>query len=208
MTGLWGDLNFIAGPVSLDFVNTAAWTEDGSLKSERLESFAAAIDWAVSAKALPGEVADGLHPLAQEQRRPAELALGRLRRFRQDLVDVVVPIAAGTRATPEAEDALARWFREAQANACLELIEGRFHFHVTKNASSLEILLWILAQDALRLLTTANLGRLRRCERDHCWWFFLDTSKSGRRRWCDMRACGNVTKARRYYAKHHPHAAV
>jgi predicted RNA-binding Zn ribbon-like protein len=204
----WTDLDFVAGPVSLDFANTASWTEDGSLSRERVATYSCAIDWALVAKAIPHDVAEGLRTLAADNQRESDLALGRLRRFRQDMVEIVVSIAAGTKANPEAEDDLARWFREAQANASLRLIDGRFSFDVAKAASSLDLILWILAQDALRVLTTANLGRLRRCEKDHCWWFFLDTSKNGRRRWCDMSACGNVTKARRHYAKHHPHAAA
>jgi predicted RNA-binding Zn ribbon-like protein len=208
MKSTWTELDFIAGPVSLDFANTASWTEDGSLTRERIGSYASAADWALAAKAISDEVAEGLRNLAQDNERDAEQALGRLRRFRQDMVDIVVAVTAGTKADPEAEDDLARWFRDAQANASLRLIDGRFSFDVAKTASSLDLILWILAQDALRVLTTANLGRLRRCEKDHCWWFFLDTSKNGRRRWCDMSACGNVTKARRHYAKHHPHAAA
>jgi predicted RNA-binding Zn ribbon-like protein len=208
MNHTWTELDFIAGAPSLDFANTASWTEDGSLRRERVHSYANAVDWAVAAKVLPREMADVLRLLSEENAREAEVALGRLRRFRQDMVDVVVAVSAGTNSPPDAQDDLARWFREAQANASLRLVEGRFSFDVAKTASSLDLLLWILAQDALRVLTTANLGRLRRCEKDHCWWFFLDTSKNGRRRWCDMSACGNVTKARRYYAKHHPHAAA
>ena len=206
MSATWGDLDFVAGPVSIDFVNTASWTEDGSLRRERLESFSSAVAWAVRAKVLESDACEKLRDLAAQNSRAAELALGRLRRFRQDLADVAVSVAAGTQVPVEAEDDLARWFREAQTNATLRYIKGRFYFDVTKSANSLDTILWILAQDALRVLTTANLGRLRRCEKDHCWWFFLDTSKNGRRRWCDMSSCGNIAKARRYYAKHHPHA--
>jgi predicted RNA-binding Zn ribbon-like protein len=32
-----------------------------------------------------------------------------------------------------------------------------------------------------------------------CGWLFLDESRGKRRRWCDMKDCGNREKARRYY---------
>jgi predicted RNA-binding Zn ribbon-like protein len=32
---------------------------------------------------------------------------------------------------------------------------------------------------------------------------FLDTTKNGRRRWCDMATCGNRAKAARHRAKLH-----
>lgn len=43
--------------------------------------------------------------------------------------------------------------------------------------------------------------RLRCCANDECLWLFLDQSKGGTRRWCDMTSCGNRAKARRHYLK-------
>lgn len=40
--------------------------------------------------------------------------------------------------------------------------------------------------------------RLRRCASDSCRWLFVDRSPGGRRRWCDMRVCGNRSKVRRH----------
>ncbi|HET8727128.1 MAG TPA: CGNR zinc finger domain-containing protein, partial [Alphaproteobacteria bacterium] len=34
-----------------------------------------------------------------------------------------------------------------------------------------------------------------------CGWLFLDTSKNAKRRWCDMRYCGNRAKAHRHYER-------
>ncbi|HEY5627935.1 MAG TPA: CGNR zinc finger domain-containing protein, partial [Candidatus Limnocylindrales bacterium] len=45
-------------------------------------------------------------------------------------------------------------------------------------------------------------GRLRICANDDCRWAFEDTTRAGRRRWCDMTSCGNVAKARRNRARH------
>lgn len=42
--------------------------------------------------------------------------------------------------------------------------------------------------------------RLRRCAGNNCGWFFIDTSKAGRRRWCDMATCGNAAKYERFRA--------
>lgn len=44
-------------------------------------------------------------------------------------------------------------------------------------------------------------NRLRICANDECRWAFEDTSRGGRRRWCDMASCGNVAKARRHRAR-------
>jgi predicted RNA-binding Zn ribbon-like protein len=50
--------------------------------------------------------------------------------------------------------------------------------------------------------------RLRICANEDCRWAFEDTSRSGRRRWCDMTTCGNVAKARRHRARHKAGSAI
>jgi predicted RNA-binding Zn ribbon-like protein len=43
--------------------------------------------------------------------------------------------------------------------------------------------------------------RLRVCADDGCRWLFVDRSPAGRRRWCDMRTCGNRAKVARHRAR-------
>ena len=50
-------------------------------------------------------------------------------------------------------------------------------------------------------LTGGNPERIRICDNDRCRWVFYDTSRTGRRRWCDMATCGNRAKAARHRAK-------
>jgi predicted RNA-binding Zn ribbon-like protein len=53
---------------------------------------------------------------------------------------------------------------------------------------------------AADLLTRAD-HRVRRCANEACLWLFIDESKAGTRRWCDMSSCGNRAKSRRHYLK-------
>ncbi|MDT8758122.1 ABATE domain-containing protein [Sphingomonas psychrotolerans] len=55
-------------------------------------------------------------------------------------------------------------------------------------------LLATLAGEAARLLGGDRAARIRRCEADGCAMLFLDTSRSGERRWCSMKRCGNKAK--------------
>jgi predicted RNA-binding Zn ribbon-like protein len=50
-------------------------------------------------------------------------------------------------------------------------------------------------------LTAGHPERIRICDNDVCRWIFYDTSRTGRRRWCDMATCGNRAKAARHRAK-------
>jgi CGNR zinc finger len=43
---------------------------------------------------------------------------------------------------------------------------------------------------ALTLLMAKDLLRTKRCAGQECGWLFLDTTKNNRRRWCEMRVCG------------------
>jgi len=48
--------------------------------------------------------------------------------------------------------------------------------------------------DALQLLAQPPTARLKQCPGDQCGWLFLDSTKRGNRRWCEMRKCGQEAK--------------
>ena len=69
-------------------------------------------------------------------------------------------------------------------------------------AQSLDSPLWPVIIDAWDLLTENLIDRVRECPGEQtCGWLFLDTSRSGNRRWCDMRTCGNRAKVRTHYSR-------
>lgn len=43
--------------------------------------------------------------------------------------------------------------------------------------------------------------KVRQCAHEECVLYFLDTSKSGKRKWCSMETCGNRKKASKHYSK-------
>jgi predicted RNA-binding Zn ribbon-like protein len=64
-----------------------------------------------------------------------------------------------------------------------------------------EDLLVPTAEAAADLLCHADPGRVRRCAHPACVLYFLDGTKNGTRRWCDMRTCGNQAKVARHRAR-------
>jgi len=48
-------------------------------------------------------------------------------------------------------------------------------------------------------------SRLRVCANPGCRFLFIDRSPTGRRRWCDMRTCGNQAKVARHRARARDH---
>jgi len=62
---------------------------------------------------------------------------------------------------------------------------------------------WLAAEAYLDLLDRLP-DRIRQCQHPDCVLWYLDTSPSGRRRWCSMSICGNRSKARRHYNRSKP----
>ena len=55
-----------------------------------------------------------------------------------------------------------------------------------------------VVESAADTLVLGELPRVRRCAATGCNRVFFDATKNGRRRWCDMRTCGNRAKAARH----------
>jgi predicted RNA-binding Zn ribbon-like protein len=55
----------------------------------------------------------------------------------------------------------------------------------------------VAVTSGVQLLGAEPSARLKQCPGDHCGWFFLDTTKRGNRRWCQMSECGQDAKDER-----------
>ncbi|MGD1415530.1 CGNR zinc finger domain-containing protein [Bacillus stercoris] len=60
-------------------------------------------------------------------------------------------------------------------------------------------ILSLIAYDALWLIHTKEIQQLKRCANEKCILLFLD--KTGRRKWCSMKICGNRHKVSRHQKK-------
>lgn len=56
--------------------------------------------------------------------------------------------------------------------------------------------------DAIDLVSGTDVIRIKQCPAHDCRWFFFDTSKNGKRRWCAMSDCGVKAKVNRYRGRH------
>jgi predicted RNA-binding Zn ribbon-like protein len=55
-----------------------------------------------------------------------------------------------------------------------------------------------VAADAVDLLSSPSIGRVRECDAPDCALLFLDSSRPGRRRWCADGACGSKARTAAY----------
>ena len=58
-----------------------------------------------------------------------------------------------------------------------------------------------IASSLAQFLADDAPSRLRVCANPGCRYLFIDRSRTGRRRWCDMRTCGNQAKVARHRAR-------
>ena len=58
-----------------------------------------------------------------------------------------------------------------------------------------------VARDAVATFGPELRARIRKCSADDCELVYLDTSRSGNRRWCSMQRCGNRAKVRAHRAR-------
>jgi predicted RNA-binding Zn ribbon-like protein len=89
------------------------------------------------------------------------------------------------------------------------LERGRLRIRATEPSASEELEIerewrvpWLAVRSLLRLLDE-HPDRVRKCANPDCPFWFLDTTRSGTRRWCSMTVCGNRLKARRHYRRQH-----
>jgi predicted RNA-binding Zn ribbon-like protein len=69
---------------------------------------------------------------------------------------------------------------------------------VLTRSATLGALLATLACDCLELAAGPDGELLRRCDDARCTRLFVDRSRGARRRWCDMKGCGDRAKAAAY----------
>ncbi len=178
------------GRLCLDLANTVSWRRSAE-PIERLRDYGDVLEWARQARVITPREARTLARAAARHPRQATAVLGRVRILREAIYRVFAALARGQSPSPADFALLDAEFRGALRH--LGLVRGPEGFAVT----------WTARADALtRPLWSGELGRLRTCPSANCGWIFLDTTRNGTRRWCDMRVCGNRAKARRYQARH------
>jgi predicted RNA-binding Zn ribbon-like protein len=188
----------LGGAVCLDFVNTRAWKPDQP-PHDSFSSYLALLQWGLQLELVSEAEAENMLAQANQHAGEAQSVLQQAVFLRGVIYNIFSNIATG-QATPDNDlDSL----NTALANILprLQVIPGKggFAWKWSEDPSALDRVLWPVLYSAAELLVSDKLERIRRC--DGCGWLFLDATKAGNRRWCDMRICGNRAKVRRHYAR-------
>jgi len=190
------------------FANTRYW-RGSAPATETLSALGDLLAWCAQAKAIDAPTVMTLEAWANrhgsEAARLFEEAIG----ARELIYGLFSATAAGLTVAERDVAALNRLLAAAPARTEVAVGKGgakdgakdgalwRLPPAAPTAASLLAPVLW----SAGDLLAGQRLDRVRRCANDKCLWLFVDDSKSGTRRWCAMRACGNRAKAHRHYLR-------
>jgi predicted RNA-binding Zn ribbon-like protein len=179
---------------ALDFLNTLhpghGRTDEQHLRDEHLESPADAAMWFLEHELV--------HPDAGIAIADSELA--RIRRVRSALREVVDSVVEGRPPNADAVH-LVNAVLEQRRPTRIELDGTALRIGHRHAETPVDDALALIAEAIIEELATGRPERLRVCANDRCRWAFYDSSPTGRRRWCDMRSCGNQAKAARYRAR-------
>lgn len=197
-----GDLRLVGGRLCLDFVNTV---NDHTLEHPREHwcDYGLFLTWARHASALTPAELEEAQAVSSVHPRAAEEALEFARRVRRALYGLFSAAAHGR---PCAQSDL-ETFNTALARVPhplrLAAGSGGLRWGWPEGINPLERPIWAAIYSAATLLVASELALVHECEGPGCSWLFLDTSRNHSRRWCSMEDCGNLAKARRYYARRH-----
>jgi predicted RNA-binding Zn ribbon-like protein len=203
-------LKFIGGDPSLDFVNTVDWTPSG-LEHDRLGSYDRVVTWARGAGVISDAQAHALRQALGVDPDKGKAAYEAARLARWALHEVFYTVITRqpqllAQSLPEFNRLLSRAHQRLHVSPAPA---GRRRGGTAVKWAwrgmhdQLECVLWPVVRAAANLLTSPDAGRLRMCAGPDCGWLYVDRSRNGLRRWCEMQTCGTLAKSRRRAERRH-----
>jgi predicted RNA-binding Zn ribbon-like protein len=193
------DFPLLAGHPAIDFINTRPLVKGQPVELlATLEDF---VRWLGRVGSLDGRAG------AEAVRRWNDGAEGariaeRARGLRETLRHMVDGIVKGRGVSTEGLAAVNFIFAENEGSLRLERHAGGFRTRFTSRPTHPIALLGHVAEAAADLLTSRNLGLVRRCGNPDCVLYFYDATRNHRRQWCAMGTCGNLMKVRAFRKRH------
>jgi predicted RNA-binding Zn ribbon-like protein len=193
--------SFDAGHLALDFVNTLEWRgRDPS--HETLHDYTDVIEWAHQGHIFTESEVDQLISKAPPKSNQLEIALQRVRQLREGLYRIFSNLAAGIPPDSSDLELLQNTIVDTMNHSSLEWKEDGLAWVWRSVDKPVDRVLWMIAQDALDLLSDDLIDRIGECADDRgCAYLFIDMTRNHSRKWCSMDSCGNRAKAKKHYER-------
>lgn len=189
---------FIGERLWLDFVNSELSARNG----DALYDFESLVQWLEAAAVLDVERAAGIRRRAVQQPAGAAASIIDARRVRSSLRSLAERGVVSERIRMDALAEINRVLGRSAGTRRVDLkTDGTFSRSFVPVGDAFAGLVIPVVESAADALIAGELARVRRCADARCLRVFYDTTKNGRRRWCDMSTCGNRAKAARHREK-------
>jgi predicted RNA-binding Zn ribbon-like protein len=187
------------GDFALDFVNSKVMDTRVVPFYDLFSDYEHIVLWFRHLQVLTDEEVERLCQLAKQDPEKAQNAYIKITSLRDANYRILTAIAHQQEPGAKDIDTLNQNLSEAMKNRKLISTPVGFTWAWEKSDDSLDWMAWPVAHSTAQILASDQVQRIREC--NGCYWIFMDTSRNGMRRWCDMKTCGNRAKAHRHYEK-------
>ncbi len=188
--------DWTGGELCLDFANTLGSRLQGG--HELFASYSDLLLWSTSKGAVSATQSQSMQDRAALRPAEGRAALDRALELRECLYRLFSTLARGE-GPPTGDLALVnRSLSKAMPHRRVAGGPETFAWAWGESESALQRMLWPVITSAADLLVSTELVMVRQCASTDCQRLFVDRSRTRRRRWCDMKTCGNRAKARRH----------
>ena len=200
---------FIGGRLCLDFVNSVGERKELEEKpypeniivKDKLENFNDFITWGREIGIITEAERKYLLKLSSSEKKETEITFKKAIELRESLFKIIYDVINNKEPHEKMILTLNREYSVANENRMLVYMNNKIEWQFSKDPLKPDYLIWVIAESAVKLLSSDLISRVKICAGDDCGWLFLDTSKNKSRHWCDMKDCGNVAKVRRFRKK-------
>jgi predicted RNA-binding Zn ribbon-like protein len=190
---------YIGGDPALDLVNTVDWTSRGP-ENDRLTDFGRLISWAEGAGIVSSKAAAALRKRAAARPGEAAAAHHHALETRAALARLFGRMAAGRAGSRDLHDfnrLLGPPLEQMRLLPATTPGGQELQLGWEEKENRLESVVWPVLWSAARLLTSDEATQIRVCGGEDCGWMYVDRSRNGLRRWCQMETCGTREKSRK-----------
>jgi len=177
----------------LGFANTRYWRGSEPAATEQLRAAKDLADWLTAHASMP----TGRRGRSGDLDDLFDAAIV----LREAIYRIFLSISEGRAPATDDLDIFNRALAQTPARLGVSARAGAYSWVVASPSASLGGVLAPVLWSAADLLTHAGERRIRRCANDKCQGVFIERSRGGTRRWCDMSSCGNRAKSHRHYAR-------
>jgi predicted RNA-binding Zn ribbon-like protein len=196
-------LKYVGGDPSVDLVNTVDWVGD-DLDHDRIPDYDRLTRWAEGAGVITATSGQRLRRTAAARPREAAVTVAAAGQLRWVLQRLFTAVASGE-PPGTVLDEFNDWLADALPRMRLTSPSSSSRRQLTLtwegSGDDLASPLWPVVWSAAQLLASDEALRIHVCAAPDCGWMYVDRSRNGLRRWCQMETCGTREKSRRRYRR-------